>query len=156
METGEGGFNHTVAGGWLGSYYYDRDAQPPTRFEATFDAVTTTTGAFRGAILDDGPLGEAVVGDGVQTGRAISFVKTFTKPPRGYVVPPVQYTGEMSEDGRMMTGTWEVAESGRGRRGRKSVVRGLWEARRTWSAEANEETEGAGELFRRELELVAP
>ena len=46
--------NHSIAGGWLGSYYYGKSAPntPPVRFEATF-SLPGSTGKFTGKILDD-------------------------------------------------------------------------------------------------------
>lgn len=113
--------NYSIAGGWLGTYYY-RGAdswQEPTRFEATF-AIKADQSQFSGTILDDGPLGEADV-EGTQRGRNVHFTKRY-RVENDY---KIRYEGTMSEDGKVITGKWIVRGSG--------GTRGTWEAHRLWS-----------------------
>jgi len=118
---------HSIAGGWLGTYYYDSHREP-SRFEATFSPLGAD-GRFAGRILDDSLLGEASANNGVQTGRSISFVKVYIRPPRSHITAPVYYEGTLSEDGKTMAGTWRLTQS----------THGTWEARRLWFEEAGEE-----------------
>jgi hypothetical protein len=118
----------TIAGGWLGTYYYDTVAERE-RFEASFITVGSQ-GDFRGQILDDGPLGEANV-EGVQVGVFVTFTKVYVKPPADHATAPVYYEGEMSEDGKRIVGTWRIVEG---------HSTGTWEARRLWFEEVEEES----------------
>jgi hypothetical protein len=117
---------HSIAGGWLGTYYYDSYSEP-TRFEASFSAMGRDW-RFGGRILDDGPLGDANAINGAQTGQKVSFVKVYVRPPGGHITVPVYYEGQLSEDGKTMSGTWRLSLS----------TTGTWEARRLWFEEAEE------------------
>ena len=130
--------NHSVAGGWLGTYYYRglQAGMPPVRFEAAFQ--TAAEGKFAGTILDDGVGGEARA-TGVQTGLEVAFTKVYLARRRSYA-QPVEYEGALSGDGKTMRGTWWIRES----RG-FAEARGVWEARRLWSVESREEQEVAAE-----------
>lgn len=125
---------HSVAGGWLGTYYYrGREAnQPPCRFEATFREMAERD-RFDGTILDDGPLGEADVDKGLQQGRHVRFTKVYREGDLRTGIAPVRYVGTLSEDGKLMHGTWSLAVL-RGPTGRRVTASGVWEARRLWSA----------------------
>jgi hypothetical protein len=58
----------------------------------------------------------------------------------------VEYRGALSEDGNIITGTWELRV--RTFFLRHNVIRGVWEARRQWADEMEEiaEPEDAGLL----------
>ena len=141
---------HSVAGGWLGTYYYDRKAATePARFEATFSAMART-GRFDGKILDDSALGEARALEGQQSGDSVSFAKVYIKPPRGHAVAPVQYEGTLSEDGKRITGTWRLEYNHPTKR-RAVRMNGTWEARRLWYDLQEEISEATPE---RELMLI--
>jgi hypothetical protein len=142
---------HTIAGGWLGTYYYGNTVQTPERFEATF-STPGREGNFGGRILDDGVLGEANVIEGVQSGREIAFIKIYVRPPAGHETAPVYYEGTMSEDGKLLTGTWMLHFSSR--RNRTSTLRGTWEARRLWTEVAEEIRDEEPEALRRELSTI--
>jgi hypothetical protein len=62
--------NRSVAGNWLGNYYYNSSAQA-FGFEAVF---IESGGAIQGSILDDGYLGEAQV-SGTFTAPSLAFTK---------------------------------------------------------------------------------
>jgi hypothetical protein len=129
---------HSVSGGWLGSYYYDkRSGNQPARFEATFSR-NGREGSFDGSILDDAVLGEARVLEGLQSGRSVSFTKVYINPPQGHSVHPITYEGTLSEDGKRISGKWQLDY--RGARQRKSVrMTGSWEAHRLWNDLLEEE-----------------
>lgn len=146
---------YSIGGGWLGAFHYGGSAsqwERPVRFEATFTAPGAE-GRFLGTILDDGPLGAANVHEGVQIGRGIRFTKVYIRPPSEYETAPIYYEGTISEDGRRITGTWEMRMPVPGRPRRSLRTRGTWEARRQWSEE--EETEPAEASGTRERELAA-
>ncbi len=134
QRNGQSQESGSVGGGWLGTYSYKGglQAQPPVRFEATLTEADGE-GRFRGTILDDHGLGEAVVAGG-QSGRGIRFSKRYRR--RGQA--SVSYEGTLAGDGRTMQGTWRVADA----------AHGVWDARRLWSesgsdavAEESEERE---------------
>ena len=118
----------TIAGGWLGEYHFDDGFQEPCGFEATFSAVGPD-GMFHGTILDDGPLGEAVVHHSRQVGEEMLFTKVYRlKHPD---ILPVRYEGRFFNDGRLLRGTWAIY----GGRGNRHTMRtGWWEVRRSWEA----------------------
>ncbi|GAB4452649.1 MAG: hypothetical protein OHK0029_03970 [Armatimonadaceae bacterium] len=126
---------HSIAGGWLGTYYYDSMAER-TRFEASFSRIGVE-GKFSGRILDDGPLGEANA-EGMQSGLSVVFTKVYIQPPEGHATYPVQYEGEMSDDGKRITGIWHLTIREPGER--RHTVRGTWEARRIWFGETEEDS----------------
>ncbi|MBC8101825.1 MAG: hypothetical protein H7Z41_04475 [Cytophagales bacterium] len=130
--------NHSILGGWLGSYCYRTRHEMPVRFEATFSRARKGEHGFGGAILDDSPLGEAGVSHGLQTGPNVRFTKTYQDPPAEYETAPVHYLGTLSDDGRLVTGTWEMQLRHNGKIQRTT---GRWEARRLW-AEAEEAAAG--------------
>ncbi len=109
---------HSLAGGWRGTYtYLDNPCQPlPVRFEAAW-TMQGDEGRFSGTVLDDGPLGEAET-DGMQTGRQVAFTKVYVNQSDSYT-HPVAYEGTVSEDGATVAGTWRL-----------SSLSGTWDARR--------------------------
>ncbi|HEY9772375.1 MAG TPA: hypothetical protein V6C81_01045 [Planktothrix sp.] len=90
---------HSVQGNWRGQYFYSSDPSNGYGFEAVF--VEVSGGLIEGNILDDGRLGEAVVGG------SFSFPELrFTKIYRGKHA--VKYQGTMSEDGKVLIGRWVI------------------------------------------------
>ena len=98
-----------LSGMWLGTYW---QRGTPTRFEATLVQGGNTLG---GSVLDDGYLGEARL-SGTVSGRQVRFVKRYLAQS----LPPIDYTGTVSEDGDSMTGQWSIA----------GFDSGAWEAHR--------------------------
>ncbi|MBC8135056.1 MAG: hypothetical protein H8F28_04110 [Fibrella sp.] len=131
--------SHSVAGGWLGAYYFESRTRTPVRFEASFARLTDAEGngeRFGGSILDDeGGSGSAVVSHGVQQGNFVRFVKVPNPPAPGLF--PANYVGTLSEDGRVITGHWKIT-LGESRRSRAREIVGTWEARRLWHADESE------------------
>ncbi len=109
----------TVAGEWRGTYRYDEpfsSALPVTfsmRLSVDGDGGGSagTVGALSGAIRDFGPLGVAAVSRGVQSGYAVVFVKVYEAPPAelASAAIPIQYEGILSDDGRVLRGTWRIS-----------------------------------------------
>ena len=136
----------TVAGGWLGEYHFD-DGTKPCGFEATFSAVGLD-GGFSGTILDDGPLGEAVLHHARQVGDEVVFTKVYRLKKRSLV--PVRYEGKLLNKGKLLRGKWAISSRHGGSR------TGWWEARRSWDelevGFVEEETEARSE--QRELVTV--
>lgn len=138
---------HSIAGGWLGTYYHAARTMLPVRFEASFvrqvgGELETGGERFGGSVVDDeGGHDYATVSRGVQQGTFVRFVKTYTPPEPGLF--PVSYVGTMSGDGRTLTGHWKIALT-ESRRARAREVVGTWEARRIWTAVEGETEQEAG------------
>ena len=123
----------------------------PVRFEATLRLEgELSKGRFGGTILDDGNLGEASVRKGVQEGLIVRFTKVYAHANARQGVVPVRYQGTLSEDGKRMTGNWQLSEL-HGAVGRRMRIGGTWEARRIWSAESEEQGEPEVEAVGREV-----
>lgn len=90
---------HNVSGSWLGNYYYAIDSQP-YGFEAVF---VEQDGKVVGSILDDGKIGEAKV-----SGSFADPILTFTKIYNNPAHAPVRYEGTISDEGKRLTGTWQI------------------------------------------------
>jgi len=150
MSLSESG--QSIAGGWLGAYYYDSRIHLPVRFEATFVRLRTTDSVlepeierFAGTIMDDeNGNGSAIITHGVQQGTFVRFTKVFTPPAPGLF--PMLYVGTLSEDKRKITGHWKISVSAN-RRTRAREITGTWEARRLWHSDVDDTTiaEGATE-----------
>ncbi|MBC8140218.1 MAG: hypothetical protein H7Y38_02115 [Armatimonadetes bacterium] len=139
---------HSIAGGWLGTYYYTARTMLPVRFEASFvrqsggEAVESGGERFAGSVIDDdGGHDYATVSRGIQQGTFVRFVKTYAPPEPGLF--PVSYVGTMSGDGRTLTGHWKIALT-ESRRARAREIVGTWEARRIWTAVEGEDAQDAG------------
>ncbi|MES2464736.1 MAG: hypothetical protein V4671_29585 [Armatimonadota bacterium] len=139
---------HSILGGWLGTYYYRRRQDTPVRFEATFSSLSGNPSGFGGTILDDIPIGEAVVTHGLQTGPNVRFTKTYRQSPPESELGPYRYLGTLSEDGRHITGTWETQFRHRGKLRRMS---GSWDARRLWEELEEQESESLGSALNIQL-----
>lgn len=140
--------DHSILGGWLGTYYHRSRYEMPVRFEATFSLLRDAETGFGGTILDDIPIGEAVVTHGQQTGRNIRFTKIYRESPPEYEIGPIHYLGTLSEDGRQVTGTWEMQYRRKGKLRRRS---GNWDAHRLWNEVAEQETESYGQALNIQL-----
>ncbi|MGK7901308.1 MAG: hypothetical protein AB4352_07835 [Hormoscilla sp.] len=101
-----------LSGSWLGTYW---QREMPTRFEAT---LLQSGNALSGNILDDGPLGEALL-SGEVIGRRVSFIKRYL----GAGSEPISYTGVVNEDENYIQGQWQVG----------NYDSGPWEAHRSGS-----------------------
>lgn len=107
------GTSYSIQGNWQGRYFYKTRAEA-FAFEAVFIEIN---GRVEGNILDAGRLGEAVVA-GTFGYPSLEFTKRYYQETRG---GPVRYRGTMSEDGKMLSGTWQLA----------SGTAGTWLAVRT-------------------------
>ena len=134
--------DHSILGGWLGTYYSRNRHEMPVRFEATFSPLRDDVTGFGGSILDDSPSGEAIVTHGRQTGPNVRFTKTYQKPEAGD--SPVFYLGTMSDDGKRITGDWEMHIR---RQGKLRRMKGTWDARRMWEEATEEQAESAGQAL---------
>ncbi len=108
----KGGVSHSVQGSWLGRYFY-KTRGDAYGFEAVFVDIN---GRVEGNILDDSTLGEALV-VGSFGYPSIEFTKTYLRKSG---TSPLKYRGSMSEDGKMLSGTWS-----------SGLVSGTWLAVRT-------------------------
>jgi hypothetical protein len=103
--------SHSIQGSWRGRYFYPGSSEAQG-FEAVFIDVD---GIVEGNILDDGSLGEAVVG-GKFLYPHLKFVKIYQSGTKH----AVNYQGTMSEDGKTLMGRWNVS----------GVHSGTWTAKR--------------------------
>lgn len=92
--------NRSIAGEWLGNYYYSNSGQS-FGFEAVF---IETNGDVQGNILDDGHLGEARI-TGTYSCPQLNFTKIYRH------TEPVKYEGTLSDDGNCLTGKWHINEA---------------------------------------------
>jgi len=94
--------SHNIQGSWRGKYYYAGEGRA-FGFEAVFIEYN---GAIEGNILDDGDLGEAIVGG------SFSYPNVkFTKRYRRVGLDSPNYQGTMSEDGKKLSGKWLISKT---------------------------------------------
>ncbi len=128
--------DHSVVGGWLGTYRYRglESLRHPVRFEAVFKL--SPDGLLCGEIIDDCALGEATVSV-FQSGCSVTFSKCYVRGIRFETVGLTEYRGTLSDDGKSMRGTWQLHV----RVANVLIARanGDWEARRMWH-EAEDES----------------
>jgi hypothetical protein len=98
--------NHSLNGCWYGNYYYASAGDKPYGFEAVF---IENAGSVSGNILDLGVHGEASVTGTFSSGK-VSFTKVYYKGGGNSVL----YEGMMSEDGKMLSGQWQIPPLARG------------------------------------------
>ena len=117
---GKAGSNHSIAGNWLGQYFYS-DGRTGSTFEAVFVEIGIHV---EGSILDDNHLGEALVA-GTFNYPELKFTKKYMSSR----LNPVTYLGTMNGDGTMITGTWWIKAGSEGH----DSASGTWIARRDGS-----------------------
>ena len=111
--TGSLGDNKTnLTGIWHGQFTYSASLEP-VFFVAT---LQESEGWIDGTTHEPRPgTGEtlyAVIG-GRRFGSAVTFVKTYQNPPRGYGV--VRYAGALNADATEIEGSWQIPGDGSGR-----------------------------------------
>ena len=97
------GVSHSIQGSWRGRYFYKTRGEAHG-FEAVFVDIN---GRVEGNILDDGILGEALV-SGHFGYPSLSFSKIYLV--KNSHRQAVNYRGTMSEDGKMLSGTWYISD----------------------------------------------
>ena len=108
-----------LSGSWFGNYYY-ASGSTPFAFEAVFLQMGSSV---TGNILDLGRLGEATVA-GTFSPPKLKFTKMYYKGGHSQVT----YRGTISEDGKTLSGSWEIVP----------IARGSWIA---WRVEEKDEFE---------------
>lgn len=101
LALSKAGHSHSIQGSWRGQYFYSYNVTEACGFEAVFVDID---GLVEGNILDDGYLGEALVGGSFHFPNL-----QFTKIYRGS--HGVKYQGTMSEDGKQLHGRWHIPGS---------------------------------------------
>ena len=96
-----------LTGSWDGTYRYPQEELPVTPFLAE---ISESTGVFSGTIMEpdlysSSPAHAAL--NGHRSGRSVDFTKTYAVRDKGYE-NPVDYVGELSEDGMSITGVWSL------------------------------------------------
>ncbi|NQX94653.1 MAG: hypothetical protein HRT64_07020 [Erythrobacter sp.] len=98
-----------LTGKWDGVFKYPQDYAPVTPFLAE---IVEEAGAFSGATIEP-DLYKASPADaritGHRSGRSVDFTKTYVGRWQGYQ-SPVDYVGQLSEDGLTITGVWSLKE----------------------------------------------
>jgi len=98
-----------LTGRWDGVFKYPQDYAPTTPFIAE---IIEEAGAFHGGTLEpdlykDSPASAEI--RGYRSGRSVDFTKTYLGRDDGYQ-NPVDYVGQLSEDGLTITGVWSLKD----------------------------------------------
>lgn len=98
-----------VDGFWTGEYLYDKAGFPTVEFqaelrqlEAIISGNTTEFNTF------DHEAGQIIIGElfGKVAGHSISFTKVYKNT--SYAADEIAYTGSVSDDGKLITGRWNI------------------------------------------------
>ena len=99
-----------MTGLWEGTYSYPAFQGPTTPFVAR---IAEESGVLSGTIMEPNTIGwsseelEAVL-SGSRDGRAVDFIKTYDGSSDA--AHSIDYVGQISEDGNLVTGVWSLAE----------------------------------------------
>ncbi|MEM1195686.1 MAG: hypothetical protein AAGH57_06245 [Pseudomonadota bacterium] len=98
-----------LTGQWDGVFTYPRDYAPTTPFVAE---IKEESGAFSGSTIEpdlykNSPANARLAGH--RSGRSVDFTKTYLRNEDGYE-NPVDYVGQLSEDGLRITGVWSLRD----------------------------------------------
>jgi hypothetical protein len=99
-----------MTGLWEGTYAYPAYRGPTTPFVARIEEVD---GALTGTIMEPNTMGwsseelEAVL-NGARNGRSVDFTKAYDGSSDA--AHAVDYVGQLSDDGNLVTGVWSLAE----------------------------------------------
>ncbi len=110
--------SHGITGNWRGHYTYSSSPDEGSSFDAIF---VEHKGSLKGNIHDDNMLGEASL-NGTFAYPEVRFKKVYYTPG----LHPIMYDGQMSSDGKTITGKWSIFIDGGDRR-----LHGTWMAYRT-------------------------
>ncbi len=98
-----------LTGKWDGVFKYPQSYGPTTPFVAE---ISEQSGTFAGSIIEP-DLYKANAAEahlvGLRSGRSVDFTKTYVRRENGYE-NPVDYVGQLSEDGLTITGIWSLLE----------------------------------------------
>ena len=100
-----------LTGSWDGLYRYPAGTGPDTPFLCR---IVEKAGTFDGSIIEPDTLGDYVeavsaVISGHRSGRSIDFTKCYCGARVDYE-NPVDYVGQLSEDGTSITGVWSLQD----------------------------------------------
>ena len=98
-----------LTGKWDGVFQYPNDTMPTTPFLAD---IVEEAGAFSGTTIEP-DLYKSASADarivGYRSGRSVDFTKSYGSRKDGYQ-NPVDYVGQLSEDGLTITGVWSLKD----------------------------------------------
>jgi hypothetical protein len=129
------GDRYDMSGLWEGAFAYPAYRGPTTPFVAS---IEESEGTLTGTIMEPNTMGwtteelEAVL-NGARTGRSVDFTKAYDGSSDA--AHAVDYVGQLSDDGNLVTGVWSLAE-----------LDGTFEMRRSASLEEMLEAEEEVEL----------
>lgn len=98
-----------LTGRWDGTYRYADGVGPDTPFVAR---VSENGVRFLGEIIEPNEFRPEIANatiEGVRAGRAVEFTKSYHGAGPAYETP-VEYSGQLSEDGNTIAGTWTLLE----------------------------------------------
>jgi hypothetical protein len=104
------GDRYDMSGLWEGAFAYPAYQGPTTPFVAS---IEETDGALTGTIMEPNTMGwsseelEAVL-NGARNGRSVDFTKAYDGSSDA--AHAVDYVGQLSDDGNLVTGVWSLAE----------------------------------------------
>jgi len=104
------GDRHDMTGLWEGMFAYPAYKGPNTPFVAR---IVEADGQLSGTIMEPNTMGwsseelEAVV-NGARTGRSVDFTKAYDGSSDA--AHAVDYVGQLSDDGNLVTGVWSLEE----------------------------------------------
>ncbi|MEM6585527.1 MAG: hypothetical protein AAF692_07205 [Pseudomonadota bacterium] len=98
-----------LTGKWDGVFQYPQDHMPTTPFLAE---IVEEAGAFSGTTIEPDLYNDSSANariNGHRSGRSVDFTKSYGGRDRGYE-NPVDYVGQLSEDGLTITGVWSLKD----------------------------------------------
>jgi len=101
---------YDMNGLWEGAFAYPAYQGPTTPFVAS---IEESDGALSGTIMEPNTMGwsseelEAVL-NGARNGRSVDFTKAYDGSSDA--AHAVDYVGQLSDDGNLVTGVWSLAE----------------------------------------------
>jgi len=98
-----------LSGKWDGVFKYPQKSGPTTPFLAE---ISEDSGTFNGSTIEpdlykSSPAHARLAGH--RSGRSVDFTKIYLRAESGYE-NPVDYVGQLSEDGLTITGVWSLLE----------------------------------------------
>ena len=101
---------YDMSGLWEGAFAYPAYQGPTTPFVAS---IEESEGTLTGTIMEPNTMGwsseelEAVL-NGARNGRSVDFTKAYDGSSDA--AHAVDYVGQLSDDGNLVTGVWSLAE----------------------------------------------
>lgn len=98
-----------LSGTWDGMFVYPQDTLPKTPFVAE---ISEEAGVISGKTLEPDLYSNSTLKAefvGCRSERVVDFTKSYSTPLEGYE-SPIDYVGQLSEDGQIVTGSWTMQD----------------------------------------------